>query len=910
MRRSLVAVALCATVGAALAGDAPLERTIVQAVPDATLDRILVRWTTVDGGAPRFTHYDVMRRESDESVAQRINDDPIGALQSVAEIEALFQRPGFGDALADAVASLGPSYAGELLRLRQPGAPSVDRLRLQLLPDFDYGVAIALGLGLMDEGVVAGHTYVYEVWGLDALGFRQERLGRAVATAGAPDAPLPADAECAELVDERANMRTFVRWSSGVAAEKRYVPGYDLYRVPADSGGQCTSPNGPGAPGAVKVNAFPTQRVPVGHVAEGRDLFAAHCASCHGAADPRNVPPPSGVKFGTIATFERRKDPALWPNPIDAAHDTLDLQALGPETVRAVFDWIQEFHYVDDGHDTPAVPLVEGQTYCYSVLARDLLGQHGSAGAQAACAALDRDPPQVPWSVAVQRVTLVGPREVCEVSWARNADAGDDTVEYRVFRMSPDPPRASSDPSRRVFAPDPAVDVPLATLAQPPSGDRMSYLDASIGTSDAGERFYYAVAAVDDAGQASAFSGWSPCVPRDIVGPFPPVVSLECCDPAPNTGCIDLRADTLWNQLGGEPDLFWDTTAGGNCIRVSATQPGDTFGLRLYRSFDGTSFLEGRDFKAGTDETFAPSVDAKVYARVRGFDKSGNFSAPSNSRAWFAIAPPLPAPRIVDVTAVASPTLTGLIKIRFRSLPWTNLLGFALYKHTLEPEEPIPADRGSFVVRYHDANLSATEYQPGWWAPQSGAQPLSALLTTGPPTAADEFLYYDVVKDLYVMQVDVGDREGLVLNLMAIGWSGREGQYESYRWEGTPHDGLLEWPTFRVDNHAAFKLGDDLTATYVPALNRVDLTWTAQPQGCVDDKSRPFIVFRRRGSATRWEQISPPFGCATGPALEFHDHDVEPLPDGSPRRHHYTVIRLGAAGEFLGQYGPVFADVP
>ena len=237
----------------------PSERTLVSAVADQDLDRILVRWLQVEGAERRYTHYDVMRREAGQATLVQINQDPVGALTTMAGIQALFTSPGYEDALASIQDSLGPDYAGYLLQMQATASGDTASAQYRLLPDLNYGAAIAFGFGLMDDGVVNGTTYVYEVWGLDELGFRAERLGRASATAGAPELfEEVVGLDCVDLGDARGHMSATLRWEEPASSKNRSFGGYDVYRVPIVGDDCATTPNGPGAPGAVKANRFPT----------------------------------------------------------------------------------------------------------------------------------------------------------------------------------------------------------------------------------------------------------------------------------------------------------------------------------------------------------------------------------------------------------------------------------------------------------------------------------------------------------------------------------------------------------------------------------------------------------------------------------------------------------------------------
>jgi len=911
-RAVLVVVLLAAGL---VAAEPPSERTLVSAVADAGLDRILVRWLQVEGAERRFSHFDVLRREADQTTLAQINLDPIGAMTSAAEIQTLFNSPGNETVLASIQDSLGSDYAGKLLQMQATAAGDTATAQYRLLPDLNYGAAIAFGFGFMDDGVVNGTTYVYEVWGLDALGYRVERLGRATATAGAPELfEEVVGLDCVDLGDARGHLSATLRWVQPTSTDNRSFGGYDIYRVPISGDDCATTPNGPGAPGAVKVNRFPTLMDSPGKASLGAELFASNCTSCHAAPDPRNTAPDtsdpnnSGVLGGTMDRFRRLQYPELVPT---AHHDTLAINSLSTDSVRAIFDWIHQFQYLDDGFNTPLDPLVKGQTYCYRVLPRDLLGQYSTNGVAAEnerCQVLDRESPDTPSMIRSQRI-VVADHEVCELSWNRNAQPGDDTVAYLLYRLSNSVPRAHADPAKRVAAPDPAPggDTPLAVIPQPGSGERVTHQDPTLLLGDAGQRFFYAAVARDDAGNTSGFSGWVPCVPRDIVAPPPTELSVECCEPS-LAGCEDKGADTNWIEAGGEPVIIWDPAVpwvdcpeGG--IRVHATHPDDTFGVRLYRSFDDDDYQPGVDFKADVIAAFEPTFDAKLWAKGRSFDRSGNLGPQSVAVSWI-VAKKLPAPMIESVALL--PSLPDHVKIKFRTLSPENLLGFALYRYNKTPSEDIPGDLSvyDFVVRHQDGNLSASQANPGEWAVLPGASTLDNLLPNQEPSA-DTFLYYDDLDDLYVLQAELPnlDLNGLVLGLVSVGWSGRESDFQPHTIQSQT-DGVLEWPRIRQANIWGFP--DNLAAAWNSVDSSVDLTWTAYPNGCDDNSDRPFIVFRRRGSNPNWEQISPPFICdGVNTSMLYRDYDVQ-----SGFSYRYVVIRLGLSGEFEAQFGDIEESVP
>jgi hypothetical protein len=906
-RRPLCAllVSIAAT-PAGLFAEPASERTIVQAVADASANRVLVRWAVVEGVARRYTWYDVLRRTSSQSSFSKLNPDPIGPLTTVAAIEAVFTAPGRSDALFGIQASLGPGYAGALLAMQEPGVTGAAKGQLKLLPDQNYGAALALGLGWLDETVLPGTTYVYEVWGLDPQGFRVERLGGASATAGTPPPISAASAACIDMGDARGHLSTFLRWDEPAASAGEYSVGYDVYRARRLPNQTCP-PVAPGLPGVVRANQFPVVHDSAGDASQGFQVFGAHCVSCHaGGRDPAL---PNNLAGKTIAQFRSRQYPEL---ALSSPHNTVDLNTLSPDQLRTVFDWIQEFHFGDDGADTPAAPLVPQEWYCYQVLARNLLGQYGAPSNVVQCQARDRLAPDAPHAMDSKLVTQGTTHETCEISWQRNNGAGDDTTKYRLYRSVQGVPRASVDPAKKVLPP--ADNQFLVEISQPVSGDKVLYLDPGITPADAGKTFFYAAKALDGAGNASGFSAWVPCVPRDIVPPPAATLTGTCCTRPPGTtggGCDDRGTDERWVAAGGDRIIISDPA---RCApRLACGHQGDIFGCRLYRSFDDQDYLPGADFSApDVPLDFAPLIDTKIWSTVRTFDRSMNFGPFSNKVAFILKGKnPIPPPRIVSV-AVVDESL-GRVDITFRSLKPEALLGFALYVRNQGQDDANPPPE-QLVVHYHPGSLAGppdTSVSPPQWTLKATAKPLSQVIHIGanpPPTPPDTYLYYDDIEALYVMRVDLPDVKDLVLRLVGIGWSAQEGLSIPYVWDGwQPGDGVLDWPQFRSDNYR-FQ-GPLATLTVTPAPGQMSLSWTAQPDGCVGGNDRPFIVFRKRGGAARWQQISPPFGCdlqAPDPTqLAYRDTDIEP-----GLSYTYTVIRLGARGEFEFRHGPATAVAP
>ncbi len=878
-----IAVLLGGTTAAVLAEPAA-ERTVVEATAETGTSRVLVRWRTLDG-ARRFTHVDVMRRAAHEALFTRLNLEPLGPLTSAAAIEAVFTAPGRADALAGIVASLGPDYATDLVAIAQAGlsggAPTAQAV---LLPDLNYGAALALGLGYLDENLPAGATYVYEVWGVDALGKRVERLGRATATVGSPAVPAPPQAvSCVDPGDERAHRAAFLRWQEPAGSDTRALGGYDVLRARRLADGSCPDLT-PGAPGVVKANAFPALRTAPGQAKTGAKLYAQHCASCHASRDA------APVAGSTLDAFRRRLYPEILPQGQAAAHDTAALHAVADEDLKKIYDYVNEFHYQDDGTAVAGTEVQENETWCYRVVARDLLGHHGQAAPTLPCTILDRRAPDVPSGVRARRVGKVT-HETCEISFDPQ---GGDVVQYQVFR-APEVPRLSRD-----------VPAPVYLFAPPPGTGRVTFGDAQLGPADAGQSFFYAVRARDAAGNVSALSAWVPCVTRDIVAPQPPGLIARCPKECAG-GCTDKTNDAAWLAAGGAPQFrIIDPKA---CLPEFHSQAdAETFKIRPYRSFGDDSFEAGADVPPGPFTVdFKPLVDTLLTVEIDAIDRSGN-RARSLQRQTFAMkGNPLPPPRVVSVALVDE--AVGRVKVTFRSLKPAALLGFSLHRSYQGPNDAQPTPE-QFVFKGPDANLGGAVGN-GQWAVKTGAQPLSkvpGLVRTTDPDAPT-FLYYNDLEDVYVLQADVEDVDDLRLTLGAIGWSGQRGHVAPHAWDGwTPPDGRLAWPQFRDENAWMPPDGDVLTATVEGSPARVRLAWTAYPAHC-DVNSRPFVVFRQRGGAPRWQQVSPPFNCNLAAAdptqLSFVDTDVEP-----GFQYRYRVVRQDAAGEFSHLYMLATASIP
>jgi len=872
----------------------PIVEFFVSATSDADTDRILVRWQPV-GNSP-YTHYDVLRRGVASSAFTQINPAPIGPMVSVAFIQALATAPANQDGLLMLQSSYGNDYASDLLSIMAT-QQEPDRT---LLPDQNYVAAVAMGLGFLDETVTATLTYVYEVWGLDAQGFRVERLGQATATARQPVlAREPVDVACVQIDGVQGDRAAFMRFRDNPQAQAFF--GYDVFRLPYPPGGPCPA-DLTTAPSAVIVNEFPVLSDSPGASRGGKMQFQASCASsaCHAAPDPRGFGAGTcatctspcttcGVAGGSLDGFRSHQTQGIPGMPI-AAHDTTPLLGLSADALEKIFDYVEEFQFEDDADLTPGGPLMTNQIYCYQAVPRDLLGQHGSTqDSVVRCAVQDKKAPAVPILVKVERFVPHAGREDCHVSWKRNTD---DTTAYDVCVSNDAIPVNSLPPT-----------VGCSTVPQPGSGDRVQW-DAGHSAADAGKTFYYAVRAVDANGNMSGMSGWGPCMPRDIVPPGPPIVTWECCSDA-GGGCVDRRGDEEWQMAGGFPGLF---VGPGVCPAQVTCSPGpDVFKCRAYRSFDGIDYAPVGDAPPnqpiGID--FKPGMDALIYVQTKAVDASGNTSPPIGDMYLVAEGKaPLPPPKVTSIMLINPLPGSMTIRVRFKSLPPEQLLGFAFYKQYAgesdpTPPEPSPADLTTELVAFWPSATLATGSQtPPQWIVKGVPQKLSAHLPA--LGSLNPYLVYDIPAKTYETEVTVGKTDDIVLRIAAIGASGKQSKTAAFRWGGwDAGDQVLEWPKFREENASNAPTGSgDFTAMYdEPGI--IEMTWTAYPDGCIGGPSRHFIVFRRRGDAPRWHQISVPFTCSQTTSLLYQDQDVEP-----GFYYTYVVVRLKENGEFDHQYGP------
>ncbi len=98
-----------------------------------------------------------------------------------------------------------------------------------------------------------------------------------------------------------------------------------------------------------------------------------------------------------------------------------------------------------------------------------------------------------------------------------------------------------------------------------------------------------------------------------------------------------------------------------------------------------------------------------------------------------------------------------------------------------------------------------------------------------------------------------------------------------------------------------------LTLTQLSGPLRVQLSWTAMPDGC-NVNTRRFVVYRKRGGGA-WQQHSQPFVCDTtqpNPHLmKFIDTDIQ-----TGLTYAYQVYRFTTEGEFQIVFGVSQISIP
>ncbi len=889
MLRIMVLLALSISAGVSAHSEPALTRHLVNAVADGSQPRILVRWTEVDGPAPRFAYYDVLRRTANETAFTQLNDEPVRALVTAADIIAVFTAPGRSDALTSIIDKLGPDYAEKLLQIQAGNASGNDLTQRQLLPDQNYAAAVAMGLGAIDDSVTAGVTYVYEVWGLDGRGTRQERLGSASATAlTLRTLAAVGSVGCVDPGDVRADMAAFLRFSPSAVGEDQRVAGYDVLRALRNSNGTCPT-IARGMPGVSQVTRFPVYGKSPGNATRGKQLFDANCLSCH--AGGRDAAP---VKDSTLAKAQRRQFTELWAASSDAKHNVAGLHALSPDEWQLIYDYVSEFQANDNGRNTPSDPLIAGKFYCYQVVPRDLFGQHGATvPSPPICQVQDRRPPQKPTALRAERVVQSATSEVCEISWDRNSAAGDDTFKYVLLRALDDAPRRDHERPTATYA----------EVLQPATGSRLTFRDTAQTQSDAGRAFFYALYAKDNAGNISPLTGWAPCTPRDIVAPGAPTIANVCGTGRFCTSCKNWGPDSKWAQQGGDPN-FWSSNGNLCPGEITANAPGSPFLYRVERSFDGVNFVPGKDSGSPIVVGVGTMIDQAVSTRVRAIDKSGNMGPVSNTVRWVQEGAPLPAPQIVSVARLSG----GQIKLSFRSLEPAQLLGFVLTSTDTSGEEPLQFAETTTISVQHPLNIGGN-VDGERWAVLAGAQALSSRINTQcNDLAPGESLCYSSLDQLYYLQAPLADQDEVTLRLRAIGWSGRQGSTTPYPWDGwQANDGELDWPTLRSKNTPGQDADATLALTQLSGPLRVQLSWTAMPDGC-NVNTRRFVVYRKRGSGA-WQQLSQPFVCDTSQSnphlMSFIDTDVQ-----TNMTYAYQVYRFTTNGEFQIVFGASQISIP
>ena len=145
--RRHLGTALVAFMAAGVIGleEPPVERTIVTATSDPALNRILVRWQQIEGTQKRFSHYGVLRREAGAITLSPLNPNPIGALTTVVELEALFTQSGLADAGWKIPEAQGNFVWFELGERTADFAAAADELGIVVRPFAGEGARVSIG---------------------------------------------------------------------------------------------------------------------------------------------------------------------------------------------------------------------------------------------------------------------------------------------------------------------------------------------------------------------------------------------------------------------------------------------------------------------------------------------------------------------------------------------------------------------------------------------------------------------------------------------------------------------------------------------------------------------------------------------------------------------------------------------
>ena len=677
-----LAVLLLAPAGSLHSEPAPGARYLLSATQGggATAPKVLLRWSAADRPRPYpdggpYARYLVRRRA--ETAASLADLAVVEPLTDAADIDALFAGGGTPDPstlreelTALLVPGVAPTLGEALLALRLSADPG-RRMQYQMILAGNHRAAMAAGLAYLDDGLTDGTRYLYEVWGLDDLNVAVERLGKIWVKAGV-DTVLPAPVALAvvEVADaDNPPLGDF--------------PGIgDL-----DLDGDGRIDGGAFGDGKIYLKWDPTPGQAKDRETQtsgfGFDVYRDLKPAGPCPATPPLPPGGAAVKVNTV--------PVL---PLPATGDDPATPAPDPE--------LPDFFFVDDNGNDLVPPTVRGTSYCYWLVARDLLRQPGAWSAPVVGCAPDRGRPR---QVRDVRTEIVSPAQV-QVSWTANASDPptavggspyvDDTVAYNVYRFT--------DRSRLLGPP-----LPVDRVATGLPAGTISWTDVTPASpsSNRGKLYWYTVTATDTGlcGRPANESAHSAPARAVVYDETPPAIAAIAPFCAPLTSSLNPRcyrdcggtglppAIAAWCHAGGASGLF--PRAGLDAWGFSvlpASLPSDNWTVRLYRAkgcSTGTDFrpVEEDDLAPGEseyllpDNAFQPRVSQKIEYRLRALDRDSNLGASTTPRTFSN--QPLPvylrsAPPARPTIVQTIPAGGGNVKVRWHAPGSEGLAGFVV----------------------------------------------------------------------------------------------------------------------------------------------------------------------------------------------------------------------------------------
>jgi len=872
-------------------------------------DKVLLRWAGTKELA-RFSGFNIHRRQGGSSTYTTLNALPIRPLTNPAQIQAVFNAPGEALILQDIQSILGPDYAKEILRLRSSAMTS-DFMKLALLVNTNYGVSISEALGYLDRTVLTGTRYTYELWGVDGSGVEIERLGKVSIVGGSrTQLPAPAQLEWVPIVGPTGDKKIYLRWQgvppSDSTSHAEIGFGYDIYRMegrPVPATKVITDADIAAHPSIYyKVNSLPVIILPASNVDKGAELFAGYCTTAPGCHVTRN----DADIFGKGNREFRAKEQAH-----GALSPDLDLES--------IFNYINDFFFMDDRSLSAGPELKYGQEYTYWVVARDLLRQHGLFSAPVQATVRDTIPPKVPYNVQTS-VTGDVPNQKTKITWDRNVDEPnpanepgkyrDDTQKYKVYRR---------------FGDINANKILLNEVIQPadPNVVMVEYIDTSITKDDWGNIYWYYITAVDGAQpepNESPYSAPAKGVVHDLVPPDAPVCTAFCeivnhqqeweyC--RQYSSSVDSGIVTMADVSAGIYPTFY-------CEKAPDS---DVVGIKVYRSIDGVDFYfledvhypEGSNDVTVVDDDYKPRVSQQVYYKFKAFDENTNLSglSPDHPPRVLVKGDPPPAPLIVGMKYVGKDTVEGrdLVEVNISVINTTGIAGFNLYKDENLSEPPaaisVPAKPCP------ESNWGTAEFLGQGGGDVINVPVIHSISVAEIPASGLDNVEFDQVQDYFVLTASISPPSTAnYYAVTAYDFYGQESSKIFYHWAGQDPDApsKLNWPS---------RLGvKEETLTVTPntsGLQKICLDW--EVTGEIDNDlfvhdELNYVVFRVRGgdqTPDRFTQISPlivgPFNDPPN-SREYCDNDII-----FGEEYHYMVLGIGEDGEIVKSFGPASTTV-